>query len=76
MDKATDYGSVDWGFESLRAHQRIKLEEISYEKILLLKEIESEIFKFSLENGKLIPENKKYWELQENGTIPVFLKLE
>ena len=21
MDKATDYGSVDWGFESLRAHQ-------------------------------------------------------
>ena len=21
LDKATDYGSVDWGFESLRAHQ-------------------------------------------------------
>ena len=56
--------------------QRIKLEEISYEKVLLLKEIESEIFKFSLKNGKLIPENKKYWELQKNGTIPVFLKLE
>jgi hypothetical protein len=56
--------------------QRIKLEEISYEKVLLLKEIESEIFKFFLKNGKLIPENKKYWELQKNGTIPVFLKLE
>ena len=56
--------------------QRIKLEEISYEKVLLLKEIESEIFKFSLKNGKLIPENKKYWELHKNGTIPVFLKLE
>ena len=56
--------------------QRIKLEKISYEKVLLLKEIESEIFKFSLKNGKLIPENKKYWELQKNGTIPVFLKLE
>jgi len=55
--------------------QRTKLEEISYEKVLLLKEIESEIFKFSLKNGKLIPENKKYWELQEGGTIPVFLKL-
>ena len=56
--------------------QRIKLREISYEKVLLLKEIESEIFKFSLENGKLIPENKKYWELNKDGTIPVFLKLE
>jgi len=57
--------------------QRTKLEEISYEKVLLLKEIESEIFKFSLnKDGKLIPENKKYWELSENGTIPSFLKLE
>jgi hypothetical protein len=56
--------------------QRTKLEEISYEKVLLLKEIESEIFKFSCKNGKLIPENEKYWELQKNGTIPIFLKLE
>ncbi len=56
--------------------ERTKLEKISYEKMALLKEIESEIFKFSVKNGKLIPENKKYWELQEDGTIPVFLKLE
>jgi len=56
--------------------ERLKLEEISYEKVLLLNEIESEIFKFTLKNGKLIPENKKYWGLQRNGTIPVFLKLE
>ena len=57
--------------------QRTKLEEISYEKVLLLKEIESEIFKFSFDkNGKFIPENKKYWGLNKNGTIPGFLKLE
>ena len=56
--------------------QRIKLEKISYKKVFLLKEIESEIFKFSIKNGKLIPENKKYWELHKNETIPVFLKLE
>jgi hypothetical protein len=55
---------------------REKLEEIAYEKVLLLKEIESEIFKFSVIDGKLVPEKKKYWELQQNGTIPVFLKLE
>jgi len=57
--------------------QRIKLEEISCEKVLLLKEIESEIFKFSFDKvGKLIPKNRKYWELQENGTIPAFLRFE
>lgn len=67
-----DYHHLNTNIEA----QRTKLEEISYEKVLLLKEIESEIFKFSLKDGKLIPENKKYWELQENGTIPVFLKLE
>ncbi|MFX1487324.1 MAG: hypothetical protein ACFFBS_09570 [Promethearchaeota archaeon] len=43
----------------------------------VFKEIESEIFKFSTtENSKLIPENKKYWEVQKDGTAPVFLKLE
>jgi hypothetical protein len=55
---------------------REKLETLAYEKVTLLKEIESEIFKFSVIDGKLIPENKKYWVLQENGTIPIFLKLE
>ena len=67
-----DYHHLDINIEV----QKTKLEEISYEKVLLLKEIESEIFKFSLsKDGKLIPENKKYWELSENGTKPVFLKL-
>ena len=56
--------------------QKIKLEEIAYKKVLLLKEIESEIFKFTTKNGKLIPENKKYWKLNKSGTIPVFLRLE
>lgn len=52
-----------------------KLEALSYEKVLLLKEIESEVFRFSIVDGKLAPENKKYWALQKNGTVPVFLKL-
>ena len=52
------------------------LENIAYKKILLLRRIESEVFKFSLTNkGELIPENKKYWKLQKDGTIPVYLKL-
>ncbi len=70
--KRDDYHHLNPSIET----DRVKLEEIAYEKVLLLKEIESEIFKFSVVNGKLMPENKKYWVLQENGTIPVFLKLE
>lgn len=71
-DKRDDYHHLNPNIET----ERSKLEEIAYEKALLLKEIESEIFKFSFVDGKLLPENKKYWNLQNNGTIPVFLKLE
>jgi len=71
-EKRDDYHHLNPNIET----ERKKLEEIAYEKVLLLKEVESEIFKFSIIDGKLVPENKKYWELQQNGTIPVFLKLE
>ena len=66
--KRDDYHHLNPSIET----DRVKLEEIAYEKVLLLKQIESEIFKFSVVNGKLMPENKKYWVLQENGTRPVF----
>ena len=55
---------------------REKLEDLAHEKVLLLKEIESEVFKFSMVDGKLVPENRKYWVLQHNGTVPLYLKLE
>ena len=70
--KRDDYHHLNPSIETDRSN----LEVIAYEKVLLLKEIESEIFKFSVVDGKLMPENKKYWVLQENSTIPVFLKLE
>jgi hypothetical protein len=58
------------------AKDRTKLEALAYEKALLLKEIESEIFKFSIVDGNIIPENIKYWDIQKSGHIPVFLKLD
>lgn len=48
---------------------RQKLEALAYEKVLLLKEIESEVFEFSTVDGKLIPKNRKYWALRL-GTAP------
>jgi len=71
-EKRDDYHHLNPTIET----DREKLEALAYEKVLLLKEIESEVFKFSIVDGKLVPENRKYWVLQQNGTVPVFLKLE
>jgi hypothetical protein len=54
---------------------RQKLEVLAYEKVSLLKEIESEVFRFTIVDGNLVPENEKYWSVQPNGTVPVFLRL-
>jgi hypothetical protein len=70
--KRDDYHHLNPTIET----DRQKLETLAYEKILLLKEIESEVFAFSFVDGKLVPECRKYWALQEDGTVPVFLKLE
>lgn len=52
-----------------------KLEKIALDKLLCIKEIESDIFKFSFQEGKLIPENPKYWNVNRDGTAEVMLRL-
>ncbi len=71
-EKRDDYHHLNATIET----DRKKLEDFAYDKVLLLKEIESEVFKFSIVDGKIVPKNIKYWDLRENGTAPVFLKLE
>jgi hypothetical protein len=71
-EKRDDYHHLNSTIET----DRNKLEALAYEKVLLLKEIEAEVFKFSIVDGKLLPENRKYWDVQSNGKVPVFLKLE
>lgn len=71
-EKRDDYHHLNTTIET----DREKLGALAYEKVLLLKEIESEVFKFSIVDEKLVPENRKYWVLQQNGTVPVFPKLE
>jgi len=67
-----DYHHLNPAIETDRG----KLEDLAYSKILLLKDIESEIFKFSYVDGKIKPDKAKYWDIQENGTIPIYLKLD
>jgi hypothetical protein len=71
-DKRDDYHHLNPTIET----DRQKLEALAYDKLLLPKEIESEVFKFSIVDGRLVPENPKYWAIQSNGTVPVFLRLE
>ena len=38
--------------------------------------IESEIFAFHVNNGKLTPQQPLYWDVRSDGTIPTFLRLD
>jgi uncharacterized protein YutE (UPF0331/DUF86 family) len=39
--------------------------------------IEKNIFEVSFDNnGRLVPKQPKYWDVQKDGTVPVFLRLE
>jgi hypothetical protein len=71
-EKRDDYHHLNRTIET----DRQKLEALACEKVLLLKEIESEVFAVSFVDGKLVPECGKYWTLQQDGTVPVFLRLE
>ena len=71
-EKRDDYHHLNPTIEM----DRQKLERLAYDKVSLLKDVESEIFRFSIVDGKLVPENTKYWTVQPNGTVPVFLRLD
>lgn len=53
---------------------RKKLEQFAKQKLNCLKQIEEELFAYSVSKGKLVPKFPKYWDIT-NGTISVFLRL-
>ena len=71
-NKRDDYHHLNSTVET----DRRKLEALAYEKISLLNKIETEVFKFSIIDGRLVPENSKYWNLKPDGTAQVFLRLD
>jgi len=54
---------------------RQKLELLAKEKLTCLKNIEKELFAFTVNKGKLIPKYLNYWD-QENGAVKVFLRFD
>lgn len=55
--------------------ERQKLELLAKSKLTDLKNIESELFAYSANGGKIVPKYPKFWDIS-NGTVPVFLRFD
>jgi len=55
---------------------QVPFKELAQRNIRDLATIENEIFECRTNGGKLFPVRAKYWDLQADGSIPVFLRLE
>ena len=61
-EKRNDYHHLNPKIEV----DRQALEKLAKEKIRLLTEVENEVFRFKVENGKVVPEHPKYWRGSDN----------
>ena len=67
-EKRDDYHHLNPNIEG----DRQALEELARERVRLLTEVESEVFRFTVADDKIIPEHPKYWKGSGN---QVFLRL-
>ena len=54
----------------------IDFKKLAQQNLKHLSTIEKEIFDFKVNNGAIVPNQPKYWDIQANGKMPVFLRLE
>ena len=55
---------------------KIPFQQVAKNNLKNLATIEKEIFGADFRNGDLIPHNPIYWDIQKDGIVPVFLRLE
>jgi hypothetical protein len=53
----------------------IPFKHLAKENLQALATVEREIFGVNIEQGKLVPKQPKYWDVQKDGTVQVFLRL-
>jgi hypothetical protein len=53
----------------------IPFKQLAKQNLQALAAVEREIFGVNIEQGKLVPKQPKYWDVQKDGTVPVFLRL-
>jgi hypothetical protein len=54
---------------------KIPFKDLAKRNLQDLAVVEKEIFGVDAENLRLIPKQPKYWDIQKDGTVPVFLRL-
>lgn len=53
----------------------IPFKQLANQNLQALAAVEREIFGVNIEQGKLLPKQPKYWDVQKDGTVPVSLRL-
>jgi hypothetical protein len=56
--------------------ERSKLQGIARSKIVGLHNIESTVFEFAIKDGAILPKYPKYWDINKDGLMNVFLRFE
>ena len=54
----------------------IDFKKLAQQNLKYLSNIEKEIFDFKIKNGAIVPTQPKYWDIKEDGTAAVFLRLD
>jgi hypothetical protein len=57
------------------AVKKVPFETLARKNLQDLSVIEKEIFGVDFQDGRLMPRQPKYWDIEKNGTVPVFLRL-
>ena len=55
---------------------KIPFRELAQRNLKDLATIEKGFFSFGFKNGAIVPHQRKYWDINQNGTTKVFLRLE
>jgi hypothetical protein len=53
----------------------IPFPQLAKSNLKALATVEREIFAVDFKEGKLLPKQPQYWDVEEDGTVPVFLRL-
>lgn len=53
----------------------IPLQQLAKRNLQDLATVEKEVFGTDFNDGKLVPHHPEYWDVQKDGTVPVFLRL-
>jgi len=53
----------------------IPFQQLAKSNLQALAIVEREVFGVDIKDGKLVPKQPKYWDVQKDGTVPVFLRL-